>query len=216
MKKIIFLVSGGGGNLRFINQAIKMGLITNVELVVIASRQCGGLEYAKTAGLKNYQIRYERKNPEELCSLIREHNPNIIVTNWNKIIDEGTVQEFKGRLINLHYSLLPAFAGLLGVEPINRAYISGCKFIGPTCHFLDEGIDTGEIISQAVFETKILQSDAVQLMFRSGCLLLLNSICYLLDIFSNSDHVFEYEKCFFSPPLGFDIDLIDENFWMGI
>ncbi|WP_159066144.1 formyltransferase family protein [Vibrio harveyi] len=44
-----------------------------------------------------------------------------------------------GRIVNIHYSLLPSFGGLIGVKPIEKALELGCKYIGPTCHIVDEG-----------------------------------------------------------------------------
>jgi phosphoribosylglycinamide formyltransferase-1 len=116
-------------------------------------------------------------------------------------------------LINLHYSLLPAFAGLIGIEPIKKAYEQGCKFMGPTCHLVDEGVDTGEILAQGVFKADRPFQELVTMMFRSGCLVLLNALLLSMG------HCKEFEASrtiFFSPELTFDKFLFDEEFWQKV
>jgi phosphoribosylglycinamide formyltransferase-1 len=109
---------------------------------------------------------------------------------------------------------LPAFGGLIGIEPIKRAYDQGCKYIGPTCHFVDEGVDTGKILAQGVFTTDRSFNDAVTIMFRTGCLVLLNGLTILLNnpipenINQNIIH--------FSPKLNFDASFFNEDFWQKV
>ena len=119
-------------------------------------------------------------------------------------------------MINLHYSLLPAFGGLIGLDPIKKAYESGCKFIGPTCHYVDEGVDTGKIIAQAIFTTEIVYEDAVKTMFQTGCLTLLNAITQ----FAAEEIINEIEGSIVniqhSPELKFEEACFDEDFWNQI
>lgn len=213
MKKIVFLASGNGGNLKFFFLAQKNKLITNIELIVIADRECGSLEFARINNLENYVINYKRSDVNELTDVLEKIKPDIIVTNWHKIIDEVTVRTFKGKFINLHYSLLPAFGGLIGIEPIKRAYDQGCRYIGPTCHLVDEGVDTGKIISQAIFLTDIPLVDAVDLMFRKGCLVLLSGIQQVTGEKLIGEIVPSTDDFLFSPTLGFDEKSFAENFW---
>ena len=134
--------------------------------------------------------------------------------NTLQFYDPKTIEKNQGKFINLHYSLLPAFSGLMGVEPIKQAYEKGCKFIGPTCHMVDEGVDTGPIISQAAFTTNRSIQDAIELMFRLGCLILLNGV-YITQ--KNSEFIENRkENPQFSPPLRFDISCFDENLWQKV
>lgn len=174
--KIVFLVSGYGGNLKFFFQCIQRGVLKNVDLAVIADRECPALHFARTRGLTAVQIMYNRDRSEALRELLRSLQPDVVITNWNKIIDKDTVREYSGKMINLHYSLLPAFSGLMGVEPIRQAYSRGCYFIGPTCHFVDADVDTGKIIFQSVFRTDMPIEAAIVKMFREGCISLIISI----------------------------------------
>jgi len=215
MKSVVFLVSGGGGNLKFFHFAIKKNLIAGIKLSVIADRECGALVFAANHGIEHHLIAYTKSKPEMLNRSLGCINPDAIVTNWHKIIDEDTVARYRGKLVNLHYSLLPAFGGLIGVEPIKRAYEQGCKFIGPTCHLVDEGVDTGKILSQAIFTTERTFEDALKLMFRKGCLVLLSGIQQvlmqnILPAYAENSHGS------YSPPLGFDESVFDEQFWKEI
>ncbi len=209
--KICFLASGGGGNFKFLNLAKELGMISNVQLFLIADRDCGSLEYAKEKNIYNKKINYKRDNNIEFLKELKIIEPDIIVTNWHKIIDEEVVNKYKGKLINLHYSLLPAFDGLIGVEPIKQAYEKNCQYVGATCHYVDEGVDSGKIISQAIVKTDVSINIAIQKIFEKGCLILLNSILQLSNkelIRKKENNKFEY-----SPNLLFDDNQFDEFFW---
>ncbi len=212
--KICFLASGGGGNFKFLHLAKELNIINNIELFLIADRECGSLEYAKNIEIYNKKIEYKRTNNKQLLEELENINPDVIVTNWHKIIDEEVVQKYSGKLINLHYSLLPAFDGLIGIEPIEKAYQKNCQYVGTTCHYVDEGVDSGKIISQALVKTDISINEAIEKIFQKGCLILLNSIVNL----SREEII---EKCQngkfdFSPSLLFDDVTFDDKFWKSL
>lgn len=209
--KICFLASGGGGNFKFLHLAKELEIIKNIELFLIADRECGSLEYAINSGIYSKKINYTRNNNIELVEKLEKINPDIIVTNWYKIIDTEIVQKYNGKLINLHYSLLPSFDGLIGIEPIKQAYEKNCQYVGATCHFVDEGVDSGKIISQALLRTNICIDDAVQQVFEKGCLILLNSIIHLSH--KNIMKKSENNKFEYSPYLLFDDSIFDNKFW---
>ncbi|ADD69535.1 formyl transferase domain protein [Denitrovibrio acetiphilus DSM 12809] len=209
--KICFLASGGGGNFKFFKMAIEEKLIKNIELFLIADRECGSSDFAQNNDIYCKKINYRRSENKELLLELEKINPDIIVTNWHKIIDEEVVKKYYGKLINLHYSLLPAFDGLIGIEPIKQAYGKNCKYAGTTCHYVDEGVDSGKIISQALLKTDISIDDAIQEIFQKGCLILLNTLVNLSneDIIEKSkNNKFEY-----SPNLLFNENLFDDFFW---
>lgn len=215
MNKICFLTSANGGNLKFFHAAVTQNMIPSVRFSVIADRECGSIEFAKRKELENHIINYNKSNKIELNCLLEQIKPDLIITNWHKVIDRDTVHKYTGKMINLHYSLLPAFAGLIGAEPIRLAYAQGCKYIGPTCHYVDENIDTGKIISQAIFATDIPIDRAIELMFRKGCLVLLNSVYQLLS-FSPSTNRQVSDDQNFRPPLSFDTSFFSEKFWQYV
>lgn len=200
--------------MKFFHQAILKGVISDLRLSVIADRECGSIEYAARHGIDNHIVSYSRAAPGELVALLEGMKPDVIVTNWHKIIDESTVRQYSGRLVNLHYSLLPAFAGLIGVEPIKLAYERGCKFIGPTCHLVNEGVDTGEILAQAIFTTERSIDEAISLMFRKGCLVLLSGIQNMLRVNLVTGVGLLNES--YSPKLTFDESVFDEDFWKKV
>jgi len=211
MLKVCFLTSGGGGNMKFMYLAKQMGILKDFELFVIADRECGGIHFAKEKGINSKIINYKRDNNKELSELLESINPNIIITTWAKIIDKELVEKYSGKMINLHYSLLPAFAGQMGVEPIENAYKQNCQYIGVTCHYVSEDVDMGKIISQAILKTNIPIEDAIKEVFQKGCLILLNSIMIVtkeLIINKAKNSRFDY-----SPELMFDDKVFDKAFW---
>lgn len=211
--KLVFLVSGNGGNLKFFDLALKFGIIHGVSIFVIADRNCGAVDYAKRVGIPVEIVAYTVKHRDELMAALLAVTPDVIVTNWYKILDVDTVNEFKGKMINLHYSLLPSFGGLIGQEPIRHAYSCGCKFIGPTCHYVNEFVDSGMIIAQSVFSTDIPIEQAINIMFKHGCLTLINSIELLLSVSIHKCNFIYSENKWFSPRLGFDDKLYSDSFW---
>jgi len=211
--KICFLVSGNGGNLKFFDLALKKGIIKNVKLQVIADRNCGALNYAIKSGIPNRLITYKIDKTIELNEALDNFRPDLTMTNWHKIIDKHTVEKWKERMVNLHYSLLPAFKGFIGIKPIELSFSNNCQYIGATTHFVEEEVDGGKIICQTIIKRgNISIEDAIKLIFRRGCLILLNSIV-LITGREDIININEKETIEFSPNLKFDQSIFDENFW---
>jgi len=211
MLKVCFLTSGGGGNMKFMHLAKQLNKLDNFELSVIADRPCSAVTFAEEHHIYAKTIQYKRTQKEALQNLLSEIDPDIIVTTWAKIIDEETVEKYRGKMINLHYSLLPAFAGQMGTEPIENAYRQNCQYIGVTCHYVNEDVDMGTIISQAVITTDRPIENAIEEIFRKGCLILLNSI-----MIAGEERIIEKtdtDNFQFSPKLTFDEHIFDQTFW---
>lgn len=178
-KKVVFLCSGGGGNLRFVKRSIEIGVLPALELAgVIADRECHALRYAAAANIPHFQTAYTRDSPHQLRNALADIKPDVVVTNIHKILDRDTVAMHAGRLVNLHYSLLPAFKGLIGAKPVERALQLQCKIIGTTAHHVSADVDAGEIISQSALI--VGQENAFHVVmdkiFRGGCINLANAI----------------------------------------
>jgi phosphoribosylglycinamide formyltransferase-1 len=214
--KVCFLVSGEGGNLKFFHLVKELGFFSHLEISVIADRECGAARFAQKNGLYTKTISYQQDYTTELLHELEQITPNIIVTNWNKIIDPDTVHMYEGQLINLHYSLLPSFKGLIGTAPIKKAYEQNCKFIGATCHFVNEHVDSGKIIGQAIAKTDKPFEKAVQEIFRKGAMLLLNCILILSGSKMEISIEREQSECDFSPGLLFDRNLFSSSFWQRL
>lgn len=213
MIKILFLASGGGGNFKFFCHAKKRNIISDCEYYLIADRECGASKYAHENNITHKVIHYTRDNPSQLQEQLKLIKPDITFTNWHKIIDTDTVKTFRGTLINLHYSLLPAFGGVIGIKPIEMAKAQGCKYVGVSSHFVDEGVDTGRIICQSIVKVddNFDVPNVMDIIFKKGCKVLLNSILlnnHIHLIKQNTDDDFS-----FSPSLQFKQNLFSNTFW---
>lgn len=213
--KICFLVSGNGGNLKFIVNSIKSGFIKNVKLFVIADRSCGALEYALNNEIESYKVKYKIDSDENMFDVIFMLKPDLIITNIHKILSPRIVREFSDKMLNLHYSLLPAYKGLIGTKPIELAYQES-KFIGATVHDVSVDVDSGRIIKQGLVRKTNDFNHITNMVFRIGCILLIDSIIIKFPhILPNgfSNHGDSYDAMIFSSNLSINPSLYDENFW---
>lgn len=212
--KLVFLVSGNGGNLKFINSCINEGFIQNCKPIVIADRECGALNYSRQKGIENYLINYSRENNNELIELLKMLNADLIVTNIHKILDGRVVKLYKNKLINLHYSLLPAYSGMIGDEPIRKA-MNYAKFLGITLHYVEEQVVCGEVIIQGVVKNIGDENYIINKVFRMGCFSLLYYIYLKYPEVKqhHSKEILNQEEYIFSPELNFDVVMFNESFW---
>jgi phosphoribosylglycinamide formyltransferase-1 len=174
--RILFLASGGGGNMKFVHRYFQSN--SDVEIVaVIADRECGATSYAEAEGISAHIHSFSRTEDEDLKlkRIIDSHSSDIIITNVNKILSPSIVTHGEGKLINLHYSYLPAFSGLTGMAPVDQAIQRNNSFIGTTCHWVTEQVDAGATISQGIF-SRLNSSNVYQSVFECGALTLLNGI----------------------------------------
>jgi phosphoribosylglycinamide formyltransferase-1 len=153
--RIAVLVSGRGSNLQAIIDNIEKGLLS-AEIAVVISDQADAyaLERARKHGLpavpmsaKGYKDRREEYDAL-LVKKMRERNVDLVcLAGFMRIITPALLRAFPSRIMNIHPSLLPAFPGL---HVQKKALEHGVKFSGCTVHLVDEGMDTGPIIIQAV------------------------------------------------------------------
>ncbi len=153
--KIGVLVSGRGSNLQAIIDNIEQGTLS-AEVVVVISDQAEAfaLERARKHGIpavhvsaKGFKGRREEYDAL-LVAELRKHTVDLVVlAGFMRIITKTLVSAFPHRIMNIHPALLPSFPGL----HVQKAAIEhGVKFSGCTVHLVDEGMDTGPIIIQAV------------------------------------------------------------------
>lgn len=150
--RIAVLVSGGGSNLQ--------SLIDNASdcyeiVLVISDRQHAfGLERAKKhgidaccVGLKNFG---DAKNDEILRLLTEYRIDAVVLAGYLSILPDFIVNKFEHKIINIHPSLIPSFCGMgfYGHKVHEAVFKSGVKITGATVHFVNAGVDTGEIILQ--------------------------------------------------------------------
>ena len=156
--KSAVMVSGGGTNLQAIIDAVKDGTITNTELVAVISNNAGAyaLTRAKDNNIPAYCISpkdYESRDAfnDALLDKVNELNVDLIVLAGFLVrIPEKMVHQYSHRIINIHPSLIPSFCGVgfYGLKVHEAALEKGVKVSGATVHYVDEGMDTGEIIFQ--------------------------------------------------------------------
>lgn len=219
MNKIVFLVSGGGGSLKFVYYALQ-ALKSNVEVAgVIADRDCPALEFAAKKNIYSKKIRYNRSHTEELQRELKKLAPDVIVTNIHKIIDPETLLLFPDRFINLHYSLLPAFSGVIGMETVAMAKVQNVGFVGGTCHLVNEEVDAGKILHQSCIAVDWKKDQPIiDTVFRSSSLALLGGIFTILNIANNQNEqsIINKMSVLFSPPLPFNVSFLSEEFWESV
>ena len=158
MLRVAVLVSGGVTNLQAIIDAVKDGTITNTELVAVISNNANAyaLTRAKENGIealcispKDYADRADFH--KALLEKINELKVDLIVLAGYLVkIPEEMVHQYSHRIINIHPSLIPSFCGVgyYGLHVHEAVLEKGVKVTGATVHYVDEGMDTGEIIAQ--------------------------------------------------------------------
>ena len=153
--KLGVLVSGRGSNLQAIIDNIEKGSLSAEVAVVISDEPAAfALERARKHGIAAVHVSsqgYRGKRDEYDVLLVKELQKHgvelVILAGFMRIISKTLVNAFPNRIMNIHPALLPSFPGL----HVQKAAIEhGVKFSGCTVHFVDEGMDTGPIIIQAV------------------------------------------------------------------
>ena len=172
MLKVVVCVSGGGTNLQAIIDSIKSGELENTEIVEVISNNAGAyaLERAKLAGIKgkcvspkDYETR-EQFNEAFLAELKASGADLIVLAGFLVVIPEIVIKEYRGKIINIHPSLIPSFCGTgyYGLKVHEAALERGVKITGATVHYVDEGTDTGPIIMQKAVE--VMEGDTPKIL----------------------------------------------------
>lgn len=162
--RVGILISGRGSNMVALIDAVRSGAIPNAEVSVVISDQptAPGLQRAKERGVEPVVIerrgRSREEHDREIIAALRERNIDLIcLAGYMRILSNEFIDAFRGRILNIHPSLLPSFPGL---EPQKQALDNGVDFSGCTVHFVDETLDGGPIIAQRV--VPVLAGDTVE------------------------------------------------------
>lgn len=158
MDKLVIMASGSGSNFEAIAKAVNKGEIkANIELLIVNNKDAKAIERAKKL---NVNYTYNNCNDiDEIISIIKDINPTLILlAGYMKVLPQKFVTEFNKKIINIHPSLLPKYKGLNAVE---QALANNEEEIGVTIHYVDEHVDTGEIIAQKSFCIKNLSEEEV-------------------------------------------------------
>ena len=152
-KRIGVLLSGRGSNFEALADSIAAGRIPNAEIAIVISNRenAPGIEKARARGITAQVIPsrgLEREAYDKLViAALEEKKVDLVcLAGYMRLLSPAFVAAYRGRILNIHPSLLPAFPGL---ESQRQAIEHGAKFSGCTVHFVDENLDAGPIILQA-------------------------------------------------------------------
>jgi phosphoribosylglycinamide formyltransferase-1 len=148
------LISGRGSNMVALVEAVRGGRVPGAEVSVVVSDKAGaaGLRLAAERGVETVVAerrgRTREEHEREIISALRARGVGLVcLAGYMRLLSPCFVAEFRGRVLNIHPSLLPAFPGL---DAQRQAVEHGVKFSGCTVHFVDETLDGGPIITQRV------------------------------------------------------------------
>lgn len=123
--------------------------------LVVADVECPALGRARSAGVRAEVVPLSGDREEwnrQLADTVASAEPDIVVSaGFMRIVGEAFLARFEGRLINTHPALLPAFPG---AHAVRDALAYGVKVTGTTVHYIDAGVDTGEIIAQRAVDVR--------------------------------------------------------------
>jgi phosphoribosylglycinamide formyltransferase-1 len=153
MRRLAVLLSGRGSNFEAIADAVESGRIPNAEIVAVVSDvpDARGLARARERALPAFAVdrsRFPSRADHEAAVLriLDEARPDLVcLAGYMRILSPDFVARWRGRILNIHPSLLPKYRG---VSPQKRAIEAGETVSGCTVHVVDEGTDTGPVVLQ--------------------------------------------------------------------
>ena len=147
------LASGRGSNFRALAEAAAAGRIPATVVVLVSDRATApALDIARAHRIESVVVDPKQHPSREahekaVISVLEERRVGLVcLAGYMRLLTSAFVDHFRGRLLNIHPSLLPAFPGL---HPHRQTLEHGVRISGATVHFVDEGVDTGPIVLQA-------------------------------------------------------------------
>ena len=160
IKSAVF-ISGTGSNLKnLINFSYKKNSPISIDLIISNIKKAKGLKYAKKYKIEKKIINLNNKNKSEkkVISILHKKKIKLVcLAGFMKILSKKFINNFKGKVINIHPSLLPKYKGL---NTHKRALENNEKFSGCTVHYVTPKLDSGKIIMQK--KIKILKRDCLK------------------------------------------------------
>lgn len=168
-RRLAILLSGRGSNFEAIADAVERGIIADSQIVAVGSdvSDAPGLERARKRGLFAFAVprtsfASRAAHEKAILSVLDDARPDLIcLAGYMRVLSPEFVARYRGRILNIHPSLLPKFAGL---DPQRRALEAGEARTGCTVHFVDEGTDSGPIVLQR--EIQVEPGDTVDTLSR--------------------------------------------------
>lgn len=153
-KRLALFGSGRGSNGEALYRAMESGHINGKIVLIISDRPDAGIVHKGHAWHIPVHVvdptNYDNGEAwtQAMLGLLQEYEVDgILLAGYMRLLPSRFVQVYRGKILNIHPSLLPAFKGL---QAQKQALLEGVKYTGCTVHFVDEGMDTGPIIAQAV------------------------------------------------------------------
>lgn len=160
MARVGVLVSGRGSNLQALLDAARRGELGGEIAVVVSNvESAAALDRARRAGIpavfRDHRGQKREAYDAELVEILRRHQVDLVcLAGFMRLLSPVFVRAFRGRTVNIHPALLPAFPGL---HAQRQALEHGVKLSGATVHLVDEGLDAGPIVAQEA--VAVLSSD---------------------------------------------------------
>jgi phosphoribosylglycinamide formyltransferase/phosphoribosylglycinamide formyltransferase-1 len=149
--RLAVAVSGRGSNLDALLAACRRDPVADVVLVLSDRAGAGGLERARAAGVPA-AVLADPSDASEWLALLEEHRIDLVVlAGYLKLVPAGVIARYRGRIVNVHPALLPAFGGpgMYGHRVHQAVLASGAAESGATVHLVDEAYDRGAVLAQA-------------------------------------------------------------------
>ena len=214
--------SGNGGNLKFLHQLEKLGVLSkNLDLKVLADRRCGATDYAGLQGISHQIINFDSASEPLIIDYLHKEKPDLILTNVYRILSSKIIDAFSDIIINSHFSILPSFGGLIGSKTVTKALQYGSKITGVTIHRVTTEVDSGEHLVQGA--TPVLKEESFSVhmdrTFRLGCMALLTAILQKCDDYELKNvalHCILGEDTMLCPSFDPKLFNFDEDYWSCI
>ena len=153
--KTAIFISGTGSNLKSLIKFSKTNKSPiSINLIVSNNPEAKGLNYAKMYKIKKKVLNFKNRNSGEdkVLSILKINNIEMIcLAGFMKILSKSFIKKFKGKILNIHPSLLPKYRGL---NTHKRALSNKEKYSGCTVHFVNSKLDSGKIILQKKVKIK--------------------------------------------------------------
>jgi formyltetrahydrofolate-dependent phosphoribosylglycinamide formyltransferase len=157
--RIAVAISGRGSNLEALLRALPDGGPASIDLVLSNRAAAGGLDLARRHGVPTVVLADPADADAWLGPLAQARVDLLVLAGYLKLVPAGVVQRYRGRILNIHPALLPAFGGpgMYGRRVHEAVLAAGARESGATVHLVDEVYDRGQILAQA--RVPVLPSD---------------------------------------------------------
>lgn len=164
MNNIAIFASGRGSNMLQITRHLEHSTLARVRLVVASRKTAGVLEHSAACGIESIIVTREQlADPNVLLDELRKRDIKwLVLAGWLLLLPPEIIAAYRGRIVNVHPSLLPEFGGkgMFGRHVHEAVIAAGCKRSGITIHLVTEEYDSGSIVAQ--FECDVLPDDTPQ------------------------------------------------------